>query len=294
MKILVTGREGQVVTSLIERAGTLDGVEVVTVGRPEFDLADPASVERVIADISPDIVVSAAAYTAVDLAEDERDLAHAVNAEGAGAVARAAAKADIPIIHLSTDYVFAGNKDGEYLESDPTGPIGVYGRTKLEGERAVAEANARHVILRTAWVYSPFGKNFVKTMLRLAADRDELSVVGDQWGNPTSALDIADAVLHIARSDRLTKGTDGFGVFHLVGTGKINWSGFARHVLETSGRLGGPRADVRDIATSDYPTKAQRPANSCLSTDKLFDTYGWRAPDWRISADHVVERLVRV
>ncbi|MBD0415999.1 dTDP-4-dehydrorhamnose reductase [Oryzicola mucosus] len=294
MKILVTGREGQVVTSLIERAGTLDGVEVVTVGRPEFDLADPASVERVIADISPDIVVSAAAYTAVDLAEDERDLAHAVNAEGAGAVARAAAKADIPIIHLSTDYVFAGNKDGEYLESDPTGPIGVYGRTKLEGERAVAEANARHVILRTAWVYSPFGKNFVKTMLRLAADRDELTVVGDQWGNPTSALDIADAVLHIARSDRLTKGTDGFGVFHLVGTGKTNWSGFARHVLETSGRLGGPTADVRDIATSDYPTKAQRPANSCLSTDKLFDTYGWRAPDWRISADYVVERLVRV
>lgn len=293
MKILVTGREGQVVTSLIERAALHDDVEVVALGRPELDLSDAEGVERAVAASGADVVVSAAAYTAVDQAEDEPDVAQAVNGDGAGAVARGAAKAGIPVIHLSTDYVFSGDKQGDYLETDPTGPVGAYGRSKLAGEEAVAAANPRHVILRTAWVYSPFGKNFVKTMLRLAADRDELSVVGDQWGNPTSALDIADAVLHIARSKQLAEGNDGIGIFHLSGTGRTNWSGFARHVLEASGVLDGPTARVKDIATADYPTKARRPANSCLSTDKLCAIYGWRSPDWQTSASTVVERLIK-
>lgn len=293
MKILVTGREGQVVTSLIERAELHDNVEVIAMGRPELDLSDAAGVERAVAASGAEVVVSAAAYTAVDQAEDEPDVAQAVNGDGAGAVARGAAIAGIPVIHLSTDYVFSGDKQGDYLETDPTGPVGVYGRTKLAGEKAVAEANPCHVILRTAWVYSPFGKNFVKTMLRLAADRDELSVVADQWGNPTSALDIADAVLHIARSKQLAEGNDGIGIFHLSGTGRTNWSGFARHVLDTSGALGGPTARVKDIATADYPTKARRPANSCLSTDKLSGIYGWRSHDWQTSARTVVERLIK-
>jgi dTDP-4-dehydrorhamnose reductase len=181
LRILVTGREGQVARSLIERSAALPDIELVAVGRPGLDLADPRSVMASIAAARPDIVVSAAAYTAVDRAEDEPDLAYAINAEGAGAVAAAAAHVGASVIHLSTDYVFSGEAEIPYVETDATDPQSVYGRTKLAGERAVAAANPHHVILRTAWVYSPFGANFVKTMLRLAAERDAVSVVADQW-----------------------------------------------------------------------------------------------------------------
>lgn len=290
MRLAVTGREGQVAASLIEAARGSDDVEVVAVGRPQLDLAKPETVLAALDAANPDIVVSAAAYTAVDQAEDDKDLAFAVNAVGAGKVAEAAARLGVPVIHLSTDYVFDGAKDVAYVEADPTAPLGVYGASKLAGERAVAAANPRHLILRTAWVYSPFGKNFVKTMLRLAADREELSIVADQWGNPTSALDIADAILHVAA--QLGKDT-AFGVYHLAGTGETNWSGFARHVLETSRALGGPHARVRDITTADYPTKARRPANSRLSSAKFAAAFGWTAPDWRQAAELVVARLVR-
>ena len=292
MRIAVTGRDGQVAQSLAERARDGTGVEVVLVGRPEFDLAVPETIAPALAAARPDLVVSAAAYTAVDQAEDEAAIAHAVNGAGAGLVAGAAAQLGVPVIHLSTDYVFDGTKSGPYVEEDPTNPVGVYGASKLAGELAVAAANAHHVILRTAWVYSPFGKNFVKTMLRLAAQRDELTVVADQFGNPTSALDIADAILHIARTLPTVGQGRGCGVFHLAGTGSVNWSGFTRQIMECSGRRGGPVASVRDISTSDYPTKARRPANSCLSTEKLAATYGWTAPRWQASLDRVVERLL--
>ncbi|RWD49471.1 MAG: dTDP-4-dehydrorhamnose reductase, partial [Mesorhizobium sp.] len=192
MRLAVTGREGQVAASLIERGGR--DVEVVAIGRPALDLTRPETIFAALEAVRPDIVVAAAAYTAVDQAEDEKDLAFAINAAGAGKVAEAAAKLCVPVVQLSTDYVFDGTKDGAYVETDATAPLGVYGASKLAGEEAVAAANPRHLILRTAWVYSPFGKNFVKTMLRLAADRDEISVVADQWGNPTSALDTADAI----------------------------------------------------------------------------------------------------
>ncbi|TPI29076.1 dTDP-4-dehydrorhamnose reductase [Mesorhizobium sp. B3-2-1] len=290
MRLLVTGRDGQVAASLLEagRAGT----EVVALGRPELDLARPDTVIDVIAAAKPDIVVSAAAYTAVDQAEDEPDLAFAVNAVGAGKVAEAAARLGVPVIHLSTDYVFDGTRAGAYVETDPTAPLGVYGASKLAGEQAVAVANPRHLILRTAWVYSPFGKNFVKTMLRLAADRDEISVVADQWGNPTSALDIADAILHTAAMLHADKDFAAFGTYHLAGTGETNWSGFARHILDTSLKSGGPWARVRDITTMDYPTKARRPANSRLSSANFADVFAWTAPDWRKSAEEVVRRLV--
>ncbi|RWE00373.1 MAG: NAD-dependent epimerase/dehydratase family protein, partial [Mesorhizobium sp.] len=180
MRLAVTGREGQVAASLIERGGS--DVEVVAIGRPVLDLARPDTIFAALEAARPDIVVSAAAYTAVDQAEDEKDLAFAINAAGAGKVAEAAAKLGAPVIQLSTDYVFDGSKDGAYVETDKTAPLGVYGASKLAGEEAVAAANPRHLILRTAWVYSPFGRNFVKTMLRLASDRDEVSVVADQWG----------------------------------------------------------------------------------------------------------------
>ncbi|MDG4876473.1 dTDP-4-dehydrorhamnose reductase [Mesorhizobium sp. WSM4935] len=292
MRLAVTGREGQVAASLVEAARGRDDLEVVAVGRPALDLARPDTVLAALEAARPDIVVSAAAYTAVDLAEDEKDLAFAVNATGAGKVADAAARLGVPVIHLSTDYVFDGTKGGPYVETDPTAPLGVYGASKLAGEKALAAANPRHLILRTAWVYSPFGKNFVKTMLRLAADRDEIAVVADQWGNPTSALDIADAILHAA--PKLVDGRNfaAFGVYHLAGQGETNWSGFARHILDTSQAFGGPHATVRDIATIDYPTKARRPQNSRLSSAKFQGVFGWSASQWREAIQEVVRRLL--
>ena len=291
MRLVVTGRDGQVATSLLEAGQGRDDVEVVAVGRPTLDLTQPDTVFDALAAVRPDIVVSAAAYTAVDQAEDEPDLAFTVNAVGAGKVAEAAAKLGVPVIHLSTDYVFDGSKDGAYVETDATAPLGVYGASKLAGELAVAAANPRHLILRTAWVYSPFGKNFVKTMLRLAGDRDEISVVADQWGSPTSALDIADAILHAAEVLHGDPSFASFGVYHLAGTGETNWSGIARHILDTSQALGGPYAQVRDIVTQEYPTKARRPHNSRLSSAKFATVLGWDMPDWRKSTSAVVARF---
>lgn len=290
MRIAVTGSRGQVALSLVERAAARGDVEVVAIGRPEIDLARPETLKGCLGAVAPDILVSAAAYTAVDQAEDEPDLAMAVNGIAPGLVAAEAAAAGIPVIHLSTDYVFSGEGDKPYREDDATGPKGVYGRTKLAGEKAVAAANPRHVVLRTAWVYSPFGKNFVRTMLRLAAERDTVSVVADQWGNPTSALDIADGILAVA--DRLAAGTAPFGVYHLAGTGFASWADLARCVFAESGARGGPVAEVRGIATADYPTRASRPANSRLDTARLRRDFGWSAPPWQRSAAHVVDRLL--
>jgi len=291
MRIAVTGREGQVVRSLVERSQSRPGIEVFAIGRPEFDLLRPETVLPALRAANPDLVVSAAAYTAVDKAEDEPEVATAINSVGAGKVAEAAAALGVPVIHLSTDYVFAGDGDRPYDERDRPEPQSVYGRTKLAGEVAVAAGNPRHVILRTAWVYSPFGRNFVKTMLFLAADRDVVRVVADQFGNPTSALDIADAILAMAPQLMGEVPASRFGVCHLAGAGSTHWAGLAARVFETSRVLGGPWARVEEIATADYPTKARRPANSRLSTERLREVFGWQAPDWRVSCDAVVRRL---
>ncbi|RIY02839.1 dTDP-4-dehydrorhamnose reductase [Aureimonas flava] len=291
MRIVVTGREGQVVSALRER-GPLAGVEIVALGRPELDLADPASVRRAILAAEPDAVISAAAYTAVDKAESEAELAHAVNAEGPGALAAAAAERGVPVVHLSTDYVFAGDKAGPYTEDDATGPVSVYGRTKLEGERRVAAAQPDHAILRTAWVYSPFGANFLKTMLRLAETRDAVNVVADQHGTPTSALDIADAAIAVARRLRADPDPALRGVFHLTGSGEATWADFAEAIFaERAARTGRPVA-VGRIGTADYPTPARRPANSRLSGDKLARVHGIVLPDWRLSTRAVLDRLL--
>lgn len=292
MRIAITGNRGQVVSCLRDVGKTAPDIDIVTLGRPELDLAQPETIEPAIISARPDIVVNAAAYTAVDKAEDEPDLARAINAIGAGAVAAAAAKIGVPVIQISTDYVFSGDKPEPYVESDPAGPQSVYGASKLEGERLVAEANPRHVILRTAWVYSPYGNNFVKTMLRLAKERDEISVVSDQWGNPTSAHDIAGAIIHVARRIGANSVPSMFGSFHLVGMGDINWSGFARNIMETSQRLGGPHAAIREIATVDYPTKARRPLNSRLNANKFSAVFGWQAENWRKADEFVIEELI--
>ncbi len=292
MRILVTGREGQVARSLAERAAAYPGTTILLVGRPDLDLLQPESVRSAVAKARPDVVVSAAAYTAVDRAEDEAELAFAVNAVGAGAVAAAAAEAGAPVIHLSTDYVFPGDGEGEHAEIDPTGPTSVYGRSKLAGEMAVAGATPRHVILRTAWVYSPYGRNFVKAMLGLARERDSVRVVADQWGNPTAAADIADGILRVAAAILSDERPDHFGVFHLAGGGSTSWAGFARALFAESARRGGPHAAVEDIGTAEYPTRARRPRNSRLSSLKFAETFGWRPPAWQDSCRRVVVRLV--
>lgn len=291
MRIAVTGKAGQVVTSLIER-GAAAGHELIALGRPELDLADPASVARALEAAAPDAIVSAAAYTAVDRAESESDLAYAVNGAGAGAVAQAAKALGVPLVHVSTDYVFDGTLGRPYLESDPTGPTGVYGASKLAGEQAVLAAHGDNsAVLRVAWVYSPFGVNFVKTMLRLAGDRDEVSVVADQLGNPTSALDIANGIIRVATNLVANSYPELRGTFHMTASGEASWADFAEAVFAASAAQGGPSARVRRITTADYPTPATRPANSRLDCDLIARVHGVALPDWRASLETVIARL---
>jgi dTDP-4-dehydrorhamnose reductase len=291
MRIAVTGKTGQVVTCLIER-GTAAGHEVIALGRPELDLADTASVLPALEAIAPDAIVSAAAYTAVDKAEIETSLAYAVNEAGAGAVAEAAKALGVPLIHVSTDYVFDGRLDRPYTESDPTNPTGVYGASKLAGEQAVLVTYPEgSAVLRVAWVYSPFGSNFVKTMLRLACDRDEVSVVADQIGNPTSALDIADGILMVASNLAGSNDPALRGVFHMTACGEASWSDFAAAIFAASAAQGGPTAVVRPITTADYPTAATRPANSRLDCGRIARTHGITLPDWHGSLKNVVSHL---
>lgn len=292
MRIIVIGKEGQVARALAERARA-HGAEAVLVGRPRIDLADPSGIEDTLMEIGGDVIVNAAAYTAVDQAESEPELAEAINGIGAGVVAGAAASMNVPVIQLSTDYVFDGCLERPYREDDPVSPLGAYGASKLLGEQAVASEAQDHVILRTAWVYSPFGKNFVKTMLRLAGERDEVGVVGDQYGSPTSAHDIADGVLGVARN-LLDRRDDKSlrGLFHMTGTGYATWADFASEIFALSARFGGPSARVRPIATADYPTPAKRPANSRLDCTKLTRTHGVTLPPWRNSLEPCVKRLI--
>jgi dTDP-4-dehydrorhamnose reductase len=287
---VVTGRHGQVASSLVELAQGVPGIEIVTLGQPDLDLEIPASVGPAILAAKPDLVVNAAAYTAVDRAEQEAPRAFAVNRDGAAAVAAAAAKAGVPLVHLSTDYVYSGSKSVPYVESDATSPLGIYGQSKLAGELAVNASHPHPLILRTSWVYSPFGSNFVRTMLRIGKERPEVGVVDDQTGNPTSALDLADAILRIA--PRLVeRGSEG-GIYHLCGKGDVTWCGFARHIFAVSESLGGPHPAVRAITTADYPTPARRPVNSRLSTELFHRRFGFELRPWQEAARDVIARVL--
>ena len=291
MKVLVTGREGQLARSLAERAAGREGIELLAIGRPELDLEVPGSAARAIAEASPDVVINAAAFTGVDQAEDEPDLAFRINADAAGEVAAAARDIGAAIIQISTDYVFDGRSEEPYAEDSATNPLGVYGRSKLAGEEQVRAANPDHLILRTAWVYSPFGRNFVRTMVAAAQTHDVLTVVDDQFGNPSSALDLADGILTVI--DRWRQGRRiGLGeTYHLVGSGSTSWCGFARAILDECRALGLPAAEVRPIRTDEWPTKAVRPRNSTLDCAKFAADFGFTMPEWRRSLATVVERL---
>jgi dTDP-4-dehydrorhamnose reductase len=243
--------------------------------------------------ICPQVVVNAAAYTAVDRAESEPDQAFAINRDGAGNLAAEAALHGIPIIHISTDYVFDGSKTAPYVETDRPAPQGVYGHSKYEGELAVADTNPHHVILRTSWVYSEYGGNFVKTMLRLAKERPELRVVADQHGNPTHAGDLAEAIVKIA--GMLASKTDAdspWSVYHLAGQGETTWHGFAQHILHCAAQLGQPVVPVIPISTAEFPTPAKRPANSRLDCSKAKANFGTALPFWQDSVRRCVEALM--
>ena len=266
--------------------------EIIALVRADLDLSDAVATSATLDKYQPDIIVNPAAYTAVDKAESDVDLAYAVNAQAAGVMARWAQKHGAMMIHYSTDYVFDGSGTHAHVETDPVAPLGVYGKTKLDGENAIRAVLPDHLIMRTAWVYSPFGRNFVKTMLKLAETRAELNVVADQHGNPTSAFDIADAIVAVLK-EWLGGRRSGLGeTYHVAGTGEAVWADLAECVLAESAALSGPTMKVNRITTDQYPTKARRPVNSRLDCAKFEHAFGWRAPRWQTSAREVVTRIL--
>lgn len=291
LRVAVTGLKGQVVSAIIKRAPK--NVEIIALGRPQLEISQREAVLASLRHARCDAIINAAAYTQVDRAEAEPKLAMRVNGDGAGNVAQAAADLQIPLLHLSTDYVFDGLLDIPYQETDATNPTCVYGRSKLVGEEQIRTIHPQHVILRTAWVYSPFGTNFVKTMLKLGADRDEVSVVADQYGNPTSALDIADALIEIIKKLSEKRSEVLYGTFHMSGQGEASWADLAQAIFDVAENRGAKPVRVRRILTQDYPTAARRPANSRLDNSKLRRIYGITLPNWRRSLVTCVEHLLR-
>lgn len=288
--ILLTGGNGQVGTEIIRQAPA--SLNIVAPGRAELDIGDPEAIATLVASRPWAAVINCAAHTAVDLAQTEVSAAWKANALGPAAFAEATAKAGIPLIQVSTDYVFDGAKDGFYAETDPVAPVSVYGASKEGGEQAVRTANPRHVILRTAWVVSPHGKNFVKTMLRLAETRPHLTVVDDQRGCPTSAGDIATTLLTITR--RLIDDPQApTGTYHFVNSGEATWCEFARAIFEIAAAQGAPSPSVEGITTAQYPTPARRPANSRLDVTKLVHDYGISPRPWRAALEDILDTLLR-
>ncbi len=283
--LVIGGARGMLAGALAKHA------DVVAVGRPQADLADADTLETTIDTHAPDIVVCAGAFTQVDLAESSPDETMRINATGPGALARLCAARDIPLIHISTDYVFDGEKPGACVETDTPAPRNVYGRSKLAGEQAVAAAGGRFVILRTSWVYAATGANFVRTMLRLAGMKDRIGVVDDQHGSPTYAPHLAEAIISV--SQRLIADRDASlgGVFHLTAGGDCTWRGFAEAIFDGARKRGGPCALVDPITSAQFPTAASRPKNSRLDSSKLERTYGLVAPHWRVGLDACLDEI---
>ncbi len=292
MKIMVIGRSGQLGRSLTEAVLRPD-VSLISVGRPQCDIRQQASVAASIDTAAPDLVVNAAAYTAVDGAEAAQEEAFAVNADGPFHIGAACAVRGVPMIHISTDYVYDGSKSSPYVETDAAAPLNVYGRSKLAGEERLAEVQPQHVIIRSAWVHSPFGDNFTKTMLQLAQAQPTIRIVDDQIGNPTYAPHLADAVLAIAA--RIAGGSDvwdEWGIYHVAATGATSWFGLAREIFSIAAAAGRPTPEFEAIGTADFPTAAARPANSRLDTSKLHAVFGLKLPHWTDGVAAGVERLI--
>lgn len=297
MKILVTGVHGQVGHALLK---TLEGdYEIVALDRTQLDLSDTDAIRRVVQSVRPTLIINPAAYTAVDKAESEPALAHSINTVAPGVMAEEAAKLNASLIHFSTDYVFDGNKETPYVETDAVNPLSVYGRTKLAGELAIQSVGLPHLILRTSWVYGPHGKNFLKTMLRLSAERDQLKVVADQWGAPTSSNAIAYAVNQLLNVWEMNTASQS-GVYHFTNSGSTTWHGFTCAILDAyevqAVRLGLPPLKVKAnsvgaITTVDYPTPAVRPHNSRLDQAKLNQTFGVALPAWEQSLQAVMQQI---
>jgi dTDP-4-dehydrorhamnose reductase len=289
-RILVTGANGQLGSELLRRASRFD-VTAEGLTSDQLDIADGRAVRQAVLQSDAAVIVNAAAYTAVDKAESEQARAFAVNRDGTANLAAACAEADIPFIHVSTDYVFDGSKDTPYTEEDPVHPMSVYGASKEAGERVLRDTWPRHVILRTAWVYSVFGNNFVKTMLRLARERDGLKVVADQRGCPTAAGDIAETILKIVQHIA-GEGEIPWGTYHYCGAGSTTWHGFAEAVMALAAPVLGRVVPVVPITTADYPTPAKRPANSVLDCSKIREKLGIESRPWHDSLQGVVTELL--
>lgn len=283
MKILVTGRDGQLARSLARRAADFPSLQLSFAGRPELDLAAAGSARAVIKGAAPDLVINTAAFTAVDDCETS-DQAMLVNRDGAREVAAAAAACGAALIHISTDYVFSG--DGPFDESARPNPLNAYGHSKLAGEKAVSEAHPGAAIVRTSWLYSPFGRNFVRTMMSVSETREEVRVVADQRGNPTNALDLADALLSAINSGR-----DFAGTYHIGGSGEGSWAELAEQVMDECGRLGLPAARIVPISSADWPAAAERPSDSRLDCSKFKRDFGMSLPEWHGSLTGVVKEI---
>jgi len=293
MKLLILGRDGQVGTALTALLAPLG--EIAAYGREGADFSRPDDIERVVHRERPDVIVNAAAYTAVDKAESEPELAQLVNATSPARLGQAAAELGALLIHYSTDYVFDGEKSAPYVEDDPTAPLNVYGRTKRDGELAIAESGAAHFILRTSWVHAPGHGNFIARILQLAAERDELKVIDDQVGAPTSARLIADVTARLIA--QLEAGRPvASGIYHLTAAGETSWNGYARFIIEAAQRRGArlkvTPEKVHPVPSNAFPSPARRPKNSRLSTHKLRSALGHDLPDWRADALPTVEALV--
>jgi dTDP-4-dehydrorhamnose reductase len=294
-RFLITGANGQLGFELQRALAPLG--DVVACGRDACDLSSPDSIRAALRAAKPDVIFSAGAYTAVDKAESEPDLARAVNGDVPRILGEEAAKLGALVIHYSTDYVFDGTKPSAYREEDAMNPLGVYGKTKLEGEKALAASGADHLIFRTSWVFGAHGKNFVKTILRLASNRDELRIVADQFGAPTGAALLADTSTHIAtRYLRDGRKNFPFGLYHLAASGETSWHGFAQHIVAKAAAVNSPLQATIDrilpIPAAEYPTPAARPANSRLDTSKFRTAFGLHLPDWKHGVDQVLDVLL--
>ena len=291
MKILITGAQGQVGNELTAIANE-EGFDVIAAGRADLDITETQNVEEYISQCQPNIVINAAAHTAVDKAESEQDLAFAINQNGAENIALACNRLNIPLLHISTDYVFDGSKAEPYNEDDAISPLGVYGNSKWQGEEVIRKNVNAHIILRVAWVFGAQGNNFVKTMLRLGKDRDELNVVADQFGGPSPAKNIAQTLIELVKQYQNNKSL-AWGTYHYCGKEKTTWHGFAEEIFKQANESGllNKKIKINPISTEEYPTPAKRPANSMLDCTKIKTTFGIDMPEWKDALKLVLKEL---